>query len=57
MKSLLGLLAALATRTKGSAGRTGTDSLMLVLLAKIKSIVYGNLGSSALARVLVAVND
>ena len=30
---------------------------MLVLLAKIKSIVYGNLGSSALARVLVAVND
>ena len=26
MKSLLGLLAALATRTNGSAGRTGTDN-------------------------------
>ena len=33
-----------------------TDTLLLVPLAQMRSSIYGNLGSSALARVLVAVN-
>lgn len=36
-------------------GRGG--SLLLVLLAQMKSIVYGNLGAKPLLSVLVAVND
>ena len=42
---------------KWKGGHGGTDSLLLVPLAKMRSIVYGILGSSALARVLDVVND
>mgnify|MGYP004536871437 CR=1 FL=1 len=45
-----------ANTQKWKDGHGGTDSLLLVLLAKMRSSVYGNLGAKLLLSVLVGVD-